>query len=245
MLASVGWDPIQFIRQLFWLALEPPPAKYGLSIVPPLNEGGWYIISSVFLLASVLLWWARIYVRARALGLGTHIFWAFGAAIWLFLVLGLFRPLLMGNWAEAVPTASSRILTGPRRSRSATAISTTIRSIASRSSSFTARCCCSPCMARPSWPSPATAASANSSRSPIAAPRPNARRCSGDGPWASTPPWNHPPLGLVVCRPDADHRRHRHPADRHRCRQLVSVGHEARHRRAIARHVAGPSSIRP
>jgi photosynthetic reaction center M subunit len=102
MLASVGWDPFQFIRQLFWLALEPPPAKYGLSI-PPLNDGGWYIISSVFLLASVLLWWARIYVRARALGLGTHIFWAFGAAIWLFLVLGLFRPLLMGNWAEAVP----------------------------------------------------------------------------------------------------------------------------------------------
>jgi photosynthetic reaction center M subunit len=88
MLASVGWDPIQFIRQLFWLALEPPPAKYGLSIVPPLNEGGWYIISSVFLLAAVLLWWARIYVRARALGLGTHVFWAFGAAIWLFLVLG-------------------------------------------------------------------------------------------------------------------------------------------------------------
>jgi photosynthetic reaction center M subunit len=32
MLASVGWDPFQFIRQLFWLALEPPPAKYGLSI---------------------------------------------------------------------------------------------------------------------------------------------------------------------------------------------------------------------
>jgi photosynthetic reaction center M subunit len=66
MLASVGWDPFQFIRQLFWLALEPPPAKYGLSI-PPLNDGGWYIISSVFLLASVLLWWARIYVRARRL----------------------------------------------------------------------------------------------------------------------------------------------------------------------------------
>ena len=103
MLASVGWDPIQFIRQLFWLALEPPPAKYGLSIVPPLNEGGWYIIASAFLLASVLLWWARVYTRARQLGMGTHVAWAFGAAIWLFLVLGLFRPILMGSWAEAVP----------------------------------------------------------------------------------------------------------------------------------------------
>jgi photosynthetic reaction center M subunit len=103
MLASVGWDPIQFIRQLFWLALEPPPAKYGLSLIPPLNEGGWYIISSAFLLASVLLWWARIYTRARQLQLGTHVAWAFAAAIWLFLVLGLFRPILMGSWAEAVP----------------------------------------------------------------------------------------------------------------------------------------------
>jgi photosynthetic reaction center M subunit len=24
MLASVNWDPIQFVRQFFWLALEPP-----------------------------------------------------------------------------------------------------------------------------------------------------------------------------------------------------------------------------
>lgn len=103
MLASVGWDPVQFIRQLFWLALEPPPAKYGLSIVPPLNEGGWYIIASAFLLASVLLWWARMYTRARQLELGTHVAWAFASAIWLFLVLGLFRPILMGSWAEAVP----------------------------------------------------------------------------------------------------------------------------------------------
>ena len=26
MLAQVNWDPIQFVRQLFWLALEPPAA---------------------------------------------------------------------------------------------------------------------------------------------------------------------------------------------------------------------------
>jgi photosynthetic reaction center M subunit len=103
MLASVGWDPVQFIRQLFWLALEPPPAKYGLSVIPPLNEGGWYIIASAFLLVSVMLWWARIYTRARQLELGTHVAWAFASAIWLFLVLGLFRPILMGSWAEAVP----------------------------------------------------------------------------------------------------------------------------------------------
>ncbi len=102
MLAQVGWDPVQFVRQLFWLALEPPPPQYGLSL-PPLNQGGWYLIASLFLLASVLFWWARTYRRARELGLGTHIPWAFASAIWLFLVLGLFRPILMGSWSEAVP----------------------------------------------------------------------------------------------------------------------------------------------
>jgi photosynthetic reaction center M subunit len=102
MLASVHWDPIQFVRQLFWLALEPPPAKYGLSI-PPLDEGGWWRIAGFFLTMALLLWWVRMYRRARALGMGTHVAWAFAAAIWLFLVLGFIRPLLMGNFAEAVP----------------------------------------------------------------------------------------------------------------------------------------------
>ncbi len=102
MLAQVNWDPIQFIRQLFWLALEPPPPAYGLSL-PPMNQGGWYLLASLFLLLSVMLWWVRTYRRARELGMGTHIPWAFAAAIWLFLVLGLFRPILMGSWSEAVP----------------------------------------------------------------------------------------------------------------------------------------------
>ena len=42
MLASVNYDPIQFVRQLFWLALEPPPPQYGLQL-PPLNQGGWWL----------------------------------------------------------------------------------------------------------------------------------------------------------------------------------------------------------
>ena len=28
MMASVGWNPIQFVRQLFWLSLEPPAAHW-------------------------------------------------------------------------------------------------------------------------------------------------------------------------------------------------------------------------
>jgi photosynthetic reaction center M subunit len=102
MLASVDWDVLEFIRQLFWLSLEPPNPEYGLSM-PPLNEGGWYLIASLFLLISVIAWWMRSWERAHALGMGKHVCYAFAAAIWLFLVLGLIRPILMGSWAEAVP----------------------------------------------------------------------------------------------------------------------------------------------
>ncbi len=103
MWASVGWDPIQFVRQLPWLALEPPPAKYGLQVLPPLNEGGWWLVAGFFLTTSMLLWWTRVYRRARQLEMGTHVAWAFASAIFLFLSLGFIRPILMGSWSEAVP----------------------------------------------------------------------------------------------------------------------------------------------
>jgi photosynthetic reaction center M subunit len=101
--AQVDWDPVQFVRQLFWLSLDPPPAEYGLKVLPPLKDGGWFMIAGFFITASVLTWWLRSYRRAKALGLGMHIPIAFASAIWLFLVLGFIRPLLMGSWSHAVP----------------------------------------------------------------------------------------------------------------------------------------------
>jgi photosynthetic reaction center M subunit len=61
------------------------------------------IIASFFLLISVMSWWIRSYVLAAQLGMGKHVAWAFASAIWLFLVLGLIRPILMGSWSEEVP----------------------------------------------------------------------------------------------------------------------------------------------
>jgi photosynthetic reaction center M subunit len=103
MWASVGWNPVEFVRQLPWLSLQPPPPEYGLQILPPLQEGGWWLMAGFFLTTSLLLWWVRTYTRAKALGLGTHVAWGFAAAIWLMLVLGFIRPILMGSWSEAVP----------------------------------------------------------------------------------------------------------------------------------------------
>jgi photosynthetic reaction center M subunit len=102
MLASVNWSPIEFVRRLPWLALEPPKPEYGLTI-PPLAEGGWWLMAGFFLTLSILLWWARVYTRARALGMGTHVAWAFASAIFLYLSLGFIRPVLMGHFSEAVP----------------------------------------------------------------------------------------------------------------------------------------------
>ncbi|MEM1344931.1 MAG: photosynthetic reaction center subunit M [Pseudomonadota bacterium] len=99
---QAGYNPAVFVRDLFYFSLEPPPAEYGLGI-PPMREGGMWLIASFFLLISVMTWWARSYQLAQQLKMGKHVFYAFGAAIWLFLVLGLIRPVLVGSWSEAVP----------------------------------------------------------------------------------------------------------------------------------------------
>jgi photosynthetic reaction center M subunit len=48
--------------------------------MPPLNEGGWWLMAGFFLTASILLCGGlRTYAAAQALGMGTHVAWAFAA----------------------------------------------------------------------------------------------------------------------------------------------------------------------
>src|SRR5664279_870684 len=54
MMASVNWSPIEFLRQLPWLSLDPPKPEYGISF-PPLKEGGWWLMAGFFLTTSILL----------------------------------------------------------------------------------------------------------------------------------------------------------------------------------------------
>ena len=195
MWASVNWDPIQFIRQLPWLALEPPPPQYGLSL-PPLQDGGWWIMAGFFLTSAILLWWVRTYRRARALGMGTHVAWAFASAIWLYLVLGFIRPVLMGSWSEAVPfgifphldwTAAFSLRYGNPLlqpvpyavHRVSVRIGTAVRDARRHDS----------CR------HPSSAAIGRSSRSWTAVPRPSEPRCSGDGRWGSMRRWSRSTVG--------------------------------------------------
>ena len=110
MLAQAGWNPIKFVAQLPWLSLEPPLPEHGLNPFPPLNEGGWWMMAGFFLTASIILWWVRTYRRALTLGMGTHISWAFAAAIWLYLVCGFLYPFFTGSWSNAVPFGIMRHL---------------------------------------------------------------------------------------------------------------------------------------
>ena len=104
MFASVNWNPVQFVRQLPWLSLQPPPPEYGLSILPPLDQGGWWLMAGL------------LHDHLGAAVVGAHLprgrrrsAWArtwpgpSPRRIWLIVVLGFIRPLLMGSWSEAVP----------------------------------------------------------------------------------------------------------------------------------------------
>ena len=108
-------------------------------------------MAGFFLTTSVLLWWVRMYRRARALGMGTHVAWAFASAIWLYLVLGFIRPVLMGSFGEAVPFGIFPHLdwTAAFSIRYGNLFYNPFHCCRSRS--CTARRCCSRCMAAPSW----------------------------------------------------------------------------------------------
>ena len=130
MWASVDWNLIRFIKMLPFLSLEPPSAKQGLSLFPPLDDGGWWLMAGFFLTSPrSCCGGSACTAGPTAIGLSTHIPWAFASAIWLYLVLGFFRPILMGSpGRRRCRLASSPTSTGPPPSPSATETCSTTRS---------------------------------------------------------------------------------------------------------------------
>jgi photosynthetic reaction center M subunit len=96
----VDYNPISFAREFFNLTVNPPNISYGLSLAP-WHQGGAWITATFFLHICVLTWWARIYTRAKATGLGTHLAWGFASALSLYFAIYLFHPVLLGSWAQA------------------------------------------------------------------------------------------------------------------------------------------------
>jgi photosynthetic reaction center M subunit len=165
--------------------------------------------------------------------MGKHVFWAFGAAIWLFLVLGLFRPILMGSWSEAVPygifphldwtTAFSirygNLYYNPFHCLSIVFLYGSVLLFAMHGATILA----------------VTRYGGERELEQITDRGTASERAALFWRWTmgfNATMESHSPLGLVVRGSDPDHRRHRHPADRHRGGQLVSMGPQARQCRA-------------
>jgi hypothetical protein len=155
-------------------------------------------MAGFFLTASIILWWIRTYQRALALGTGTHVAWAFAAAIFFYLTLGFIRPVLMGSWGEAVPfgifphldwTAAISIRYGNFYYNPFHALSIAFlygSAVLFAMHGGTILAC------------PATAATVRSTRSPTAAPRPSVHAAVALDHGLQRHDGIHPPLGLVV-----------------------------------------------
>jgi photosynthetic reaction center L subunit len=89
------WNP--------WLiSIDPPALEYGLGIAP-LREGGLWQIITICAIGAFVSWALREVEIARKLGMGLHVPVAFGVAIFAYVTLVVFRPVLMGAWGYAFP----------------------------------------------------------------------------------------------------------------------------------------------
>lgn len=108
-LYQVGFSPILLVREFFVLSINPPAFSYGLGWAP-WHEGGAWLTATFFINISVLAWWMRVFNRARDAGLSNHLAWGFSAALFLYFIIYLIRPILIGNWAQAPGQGAKAIL---------------------------------------------------------------------------------------------------------------------------------------
>lgn len=98
---QVGYNPIAFARDFFVLSTDPPAMEHGLGFANDWHAGSDWIVATFLLHIAILAWWVRTRRRATALGLGTHVSWSFLAAMFLYYIIYLIRPIIIGNWAQA------------------------------------------------------------------------------------------------------------------------------------------------
>jgi photosynthetic reaction center L subunit len=76
--------------------------KYGLAFAP-LREGGLWQLVTICALGAFVSWALREVEICRKLGIGFHVPFAFGVAIFAYASLEVFRPLLLGAWGHGFP----------------------------------------------------------------------------------------------------------------------------------------------
>ncbi len=82
--------------------IAPPDLSYGLALAP-LKEGGLWQIITICAHGAFISWALREVEICRKLGIGLHVPFAFGVAIFAYVSLVVIRPLLMGAWGHGFP----------------------------------------------------------------------------------------------------------------------------------------------
>jgi photosynthetic reaction center L subunit len=86
-----------------WLiSINPPPIDAGLAFAP-LSDGGYWQVITACAVVAFSSWVLRQAEISRKLGMSYHVPFAFGVAIFAYLTLEVFRPVLMGAWGHAFP----------------------------------------------------------------------------------------------------------------------------------------------
>ncbi len=95
--ASLGhtWNP--------WLiSIAPPDISYGLALAP-LREGGLWQVITICAIGAFTSWALRQVEICRKLGMGYHVPFAYGFAIFAYISLVVIRPFLLGAWGFGFP----------------------------------------------------------------------------------------------------------------------------------------------
>ena len=86
-----------------WLIhIQPPNLDYGLGLAP-LRDGGLWQVITICAVGAFVSWALREVEICRKLGMGYHVPFAFGVAIFAYVTLNVFRPMLLGAWGHAFP----------------------------------------------------------------------------------------------------------------------------------------------
>ncbi len=89
---------VEYVRHFAHVQLLPPD---GIGIAPSMANGGWWQIVLTFLALAVICWAMRCYERLTRYEWRPFLLIAWLSAILLTATIWVFRPLLMGTWAEA------------------------------------------------------------------------------------------------------------------------------------------------
>ncbi|MEM9797603.1 MAG: photosynthetic reaction center subunit L [Pseudomonadota bacterium] len=82
--------------------IAPPDLSVGLGMAP-LQEGGLWQIITICAVGAFVGWALREVEICRKLAMGYHVPFAFSVAIFAFVTLNVFRPMLMGAWGHGFP----------------------------------------------------------------------------------------------------------------------------------------------